>query len=69
LNNILTYIKIEDVTADDIKTAIESIDQYIKKEEIELEERESSIEGIEIIDDLKFNNHLFDKYKLFQNII
>lgn len=69
LNNILTYIKIEDVTADDIKTAIESIDQYIKKEEIELEERESSIEGIEIIDDLKFSNHLFDKYKLFQNII
>ncbi|UQZ41352.1 PIN-like domain-containing protein [Bacillus subtilis] len=58
LNNILTYIKIEDVTADDIKTAIESINQYIKKEEIEKEERESSFEDFKILDKVKYKEYL-----------
>ncbi|MDL5022660.1 PIN-like domain-containing protein [Bacillus velezensis] len=65
LNNILTYINIEDVTADDIKTAIESINQYIKKEEIEKEERESSFEDFKILDKVKFKEYLNRENKTF----
>ncbi|WFO98102.1 MULTISPECIES: PIN-like domain-containing protein [Bacillus subtilis group] len=51
LEKILTYIKVENLTSDEIQSAIDSINQYIKKEESEKEERENSNKSSDFIDD------------------